>query len=61
MLTLHVEGLVGSSPEQCAEEIVAFAKKLGVTVSMKFNDTPMWAYEDSTVEEVLKQFRLMCK
>lgn len=56
MLEIHVSGMIGSSPEECAKDLIELAKRLNVIVEMKFNGDLMWAYPSSTVESVLEMF-----
>jgi hypothetical protein len=56
-LMLKVEGLAGSSVEECAREILELSKKLDVGVELSFNGTLMFTWPHMTEEEILSYFK----
>jgi hypothetical protein len=53
-LKIKVEFAVGTSVEEAAGEMVRLSRRLDVTVTGKFNDSPIHAYPSDTVEKVIR-------
>lgn len=56
-VSLRLEGVIGSKPEDCAREILRVAKILDVVTLLDYNGVEMFALPHDTEEGVLEQFQ----
>jgi hypothetical protein len=61
MLTLKVEGMIGSSPEECTAQALELADRIKVCVSMDYNGVLLFAMPGEAQENILTRFNLFTR